>query len=306
MMAHSRRAFLRQTGFGALGAAALVSGFGQFDLVNVFAQQSEAAATDYRALVSIFLFGGNDGNNTVIPFEQNAYNAYATVRGSLAIPRDQLLQISPPSAPAPFGLHPNLRELHSLFQQGKLAVLNNVGTLVEPITKTQYRSGSISLRPESLFSHSDQQTQWQTSVARDTGTDSPTGWGGRTADRTEGLNGSATFPMIVSPSGGNLFTTGDRARPLVPSSGLQGFSSSSASTTRYNAMQQLLASTNEATLVRAANEMMRAGIINTNTLNQALAATAAVQTPFPNTGLGRQLQQVARVIAARNTLGLKR
>lgn len=305
-MAHSRRDFLRKTGFGALGAAALISDGGRFNLFNVFAQQAEAEATDYRALVSIFLFGGNDGNNVIVPYDQTAYNAYSTVRGTLAIPRDQLHQISPSNVGVPYGLHPNLSELHSLFQQQKIAVMNNVGTLVEPITKSQYRSGQQSLRPESLFSHSDQQQQWQTSVARDAGANAPTGWGGRTADHTEGLNGSTTFPMIVSPSGGNLFTTGERARPLVPSSGLAGFTTSAASTARYNAMQQLLASDNEATLVRTANEMMRTGIINTNTLNQALAAAAAVQTVFPNTGLGRQLQQVARIIAARSSLGLKR
>jgi len=299
-MKQSRRDFIRNSGC-ALGAAALVSSLDRFGLVNAMTPQS----ADYKALVCIFLYGGNDGNNTVIPYD--GYAAYNAVRGTTAalnIPKADLLQISPPSAGATFGLHPSLDELQTLFTQGKLAVMCNVGTLTQPLTKTQYQSGAG--RPESLFSHSDQQEQWQSSLSADAGQTTFTGWGGRLADNTTSLNGSSTFPMIVSTAGITLFTTGVNARPLVPSNGLAGFNNSAASTARYNALRQILTLNANETLVHSAGDIMASAIDNTNTLNQALSGSAALKTVFPTTSLGNQMKQIAQTIGVRNTLGVKR
>ena len=299
-MKQSRRDFLRHSGC-ALGATALFSSLDRFSLVNAMTPQ----ATDYKALVCIFLFGGNDGNNTVIPYDgYAAYNAVRSNTSTLNIPQADLLPISPPSARAKFGLHPSLAELQTLFNQNKLAVLCNVGTLTQPLTKTQFLGGGD--RPQSLFSHSDQQEQWQSSISSSTGQTTFTGWGGRLADGTLSLNGSNTFPMIVSVAGITLFTTGVTARPLVPSGGLAGFNNSSASTARYNALRQIIALNPNQTLTHSAGDIMASAIDNTTTLNQALSSGSALKTTFPNTSLGNQLKQIAQIIAARTQLGVQR
>lgn len=312
-MDHSRRHFLRKSGYSALGAAALTSGFGPFGMVQRALAQGGGSATDYKALVCIFLFGGNDGNNTIVPLDTGEHTSYAQMRGELTLAKDSLLPVASPSTGGrQFGLHASLPELQSLWSQGKVAALCNVGTLVEPLTREQYRSGASAIhRPESLFSHSDQQAQWQASLS--TG-QSQTGWGGRIADRTEGLNGGARFPMIVSMAGAHLFTTSTEARPLAitpgASFGLQGFNNSPEAAARLAAVEQLLkteaAEPAGATLVRSADETTLQAIVNSRLLNSALGNQSALQSVFPTTSIGRQLQQVSRIVAARGALGLKR
>ena len=306
-MTSSRREFLHQAGCAALGTAALASGVERLGMVNALAQQTQAAATDYKALVCIFLSGGNDGNNTVIPYDE--YASYSAARGTsaIAIPRDSLQQISPASVGAKFGLHPSMADLKALFDEQKLAIVCNTGPLVQPLTRDQYRANNAR-RPYQLFSHSDQVAQWQTSVSTER---SQTGWGGRTADTTTGLNGTASFPMMVSIAGLNLFTTSNRARPLAIGDSntplnrvldLQGFDSSAASAARLNALQQLLTMDTDSTLVRSASSTMA----RTLETRQVLINAVPPALTFRNSTLGRQLKQVANLIALRDTLGLKR
>jgi uncharacterized protein (DUF1501 family) len=295
----TRRQFLRDAGCG-LGTAAILSAFDRFSRLD--AAVNPQAATDYRALVCIFLFGGNDGNNTVIPYDE--YASYAQVRGtSLNIPKASLLQVSAPSQKAAFGLHPALVELQSLYEAGHVAVLANVGTLAAPVTRSQYLAGAPA--PDNLFSHADQQSEWQSGVAIESVPQANTGWGGRLADVTASLN-SAPFPMVVSVAGVPLFTTGVNARPLVPGSSLAGFSASAASTARYAALRSILKADGSATLVGAANAITSSGIDNVATLNAALAQIAPIKTVFPSTSLGSQLLEIARVIASRGTLKMNR
>ena len=176
---------------------------------------------DYRALVCVFLYGGNDGNNMVVPVDAR-YADYAASRrpqseGGLALPLDQLLPLSPESGSAQYGLHPSMPELQQLWNDGALAVLFNVGTLVGPTSKADDAAGRVP-RPESLMSHQDQQrNQWQTSLA-----DRPsrTGWGGRLADQLP----SGSLPPLVSVAGNVLFALGARSHPLaVPAAGGASF-----------------------------------------------------------------------------------
>src|SRR5262245_39336444 len=164
-MKQSRRDLLRYGACGLLGRAAFLSGFDRFSLVSAMAAPS-VTPPDYKALVCIFMFGGNDSNNTIVSLDN--YTNYFNIRGMLAIPSAQLLQIAPRSGSAKFGLHPSLgstqpnaSSLSSLFQSDALAVVCNVGTLTAPITKADYLAGT---HPYQLFSHSDQQAQWQTSL----------------------------------------------------------------------------------------------------------------------------------------------
>lgn len=313
-MTQSRRKFFRDSGCG-LGAAALLASVEQFSLINAFAQQPNVAG-DYKALVCIFLYGGNDGNNMVVPLDSE-YNAYAAVRNGpqLAIPQSVLLPINPPGG-RPFGLHPNLspevanagqpKGLIDVWNQGKLAILCNVGTLVQPLTRAQYLANIG--HPYQLFSHSDQTTALQTSTANTVG---QTGWGGRIADVTSALNGSTPLPMNTSVTGTALFATGSSSRQLAISPytslnaalqlNMDGGSTADQNARRV-AFQQLLGFDRDSIPINAADD----------TTNQALVASAALNTNptlttiFPVTSLGYQLQQVARLIKVRDTLGMKR
>src|SRR3984957_18000844 len=191
---------------GALGVAA---SFSRFGLVNALAQ----SATDYRALVCIFLFGGNDANNMLIPTDTAGYANYlkyrvAVASGGLALPQNTLLPISsktPQNGQTSFGLHPNLPEVQALYTSGKLAFLANVGPLAQPLTRTQYIAPTPPV-PANLFSHADQQQQWQ-SLELDGFY--KTGWAGRLADNINGsFNSGSMFPPITSVAGSAIFGTG--------------------------------------------------------------------------------------------------
>ncbi len=296
-MEQTRREFLLRTGCAALGAAAFSAGFEKFGLINAYAAQ--AAPSDYRALVCIFLSGGNDSNNTVVPLDATGYGAYSAVRSAsgLALAQAQLLSITPPSIGTPFGLHPNLPELYTLWTQQKLAIVTNVGPLVQPLTRPQYQSGAP--RPYQLFSHSDQVAQWQTSRG-----DARTqiGWGGRTADRTISFNGGAGFPMITSVAGAAVFGQGLSTRPLAIAPAptalnqvlvLNGFTTSAADVARRNSMDFLRTIDRSATLVAAASDATQQAVDIIASLG---GSDPTLTTVFPTTGIGNQLKQVAKVI----------
>jgi len=307
-MAHSRRDFLRNSAC-ALGGVALASTVESLGLINAYAQSG--AATDYRALVCIFLSGGNDCNNTLISRDQIA--SYNSVRGTsgLGLAESSLIPVSPASGGS-YGLHPNLspevgtpgatKGLLDVWNQGKLAVVANVGPLVEPLTRATYQNGT-GKKPLQLFSHSDQVGLWQSSIANNA---SQTGWGGRVADKTGGLNGAATFPQVITIAGISLFVTGTNSRPLaiadsntalanvLPYSDAPGFTAAQTAARRA-AFDSFRALDPGVLLVRAAADI-RSSALQTRT---ALASVnPAINTVFPNTTLGRQLLQVARVIKA--------
>ncbi|TRZ68884.1 MAG: DUF1501 domain-containing protein, partial [Rhodocyclaceae bacterium] len=201
-MSFTRRDFLKTA---ALSAAAAPWGW-----MQALAATS-GASEDYRALVCVFLYGGNDGNNLLIPTDSSGYAAYANVRGGLTLPAAGLATLGPAASQGgkTFALHPGLAGLAPLYQQGRLAAVSNVGTLVEPMTAADYRA-KRKQRPTSLFSHSDQQHQWQSCESTVL---SSTGWGGRIADAVLSSNGSVTVPGLMSIAGSNLFNNGKHAAP---------------------------------------------------------------------------------------------
>ncbi|MEA2173696.1 MAG: hypothetical protein QOD00_1288 [Blastocatellia bacterium] len=302
----SRRDFLRRGGC-ALGAAALLSGLDQFGLINALAQTGPDALTGYKALVCIFLSGGNDGNNMVIPVDD--YSSYSAARNAagLAIPQANLQLLNPLPTPqingTHFGFHPSMPELKDLFNQNKVAVLCNVGTLVQPLTRAQYQGNSVSNpKPYQLFSHSDQVNQQQTAVSL---TPAQSGWGGRTADRLNGVNAGAALPMVISIAGVSLFTTGQLTRPLAISDSNTSLSQVlvlNGSDANKNTLQQLRALDNDSMLVKASNDTT----IQSVQTSQALSSASPPAMVFPNTSIGRQLKQVANLISLRGTLGLNR
>lgn len=302
-MAQSRRDFLR-TSACALGGVAMASTFETFKAVHAL---TPVAASDYRALVCVFLNGGNDGNNTFV--DLNQYSQYAAARGAdLSISQASLLPVSPVSGGS-FGFHPNMMEMRDLFNAGRLAVLCNMGPLVEPLTKTTYQNGT-GKKPLQLFSHSDQVELFQTSIANNV---TQTGWGGRLADKTAALNGVATFPNNVSIAGVNLFLTGVDTRQLAVADSnttlanvLQLNNAPGASTAEINSrmasFDELRTLDNNFKLIKASSDI-RSSSLQTDAALSSVSPT--LTTVFPNTSIGRQLKQVALLIkACKDPLGI--
>ena len=303
----SRREFLRS--LGAFTAAGMV---GNLDLLGGFALANAQLATDYKALVCVFLYGGVDGNNVVIPADASGYGQYSAVRSvasGINLPLASLNAIQPLSSPTPYGLHPSMAELKTLFDQKKMAVLCNVGTLLQPTTKADYAAGRY--RPANLFSHSDQQNEWQAAVYDQS---SRTGWGGRLADRIASMNGGIPFPVITSTSGITLFMTGNGNSPLsVPTSGsfgLQGYTTANAANTaRLATLRQLLAMDRDNKFVSGASDIAGTAIDLSATVGPIISNTSSsIQGLFTgqNSSIAQQLLAVAKLIEARNSIGIKR
>jgi uncharacterized protein (DUF1501 family) len=299
MTRHTRRDLLRLGCCSAAGAS-LVSGLSKLGLVSALAQ----GTTDYKALVCIFMFGGNDSNNMLVPTDSR-YTQYLQARSVLALPQTQLLPLQI-NGQSTYGLHPNMPEMQGFFNSQKsLAIVANVGTLVQPTTQAMYQA--FTNLPENLFSHSDQQDQWQSAQLAGTPV---SGWAGKVADNVQTFNASALFPPILSIAGSPVFCTGISTRPFSMSPGqppgLQGFDASAASQARYAATQQLLTFDSGLSMVQAANSVTGQAVKFAQVLSDALKNIAPLQTQFPATDLGQQLQQVAQVISARSALGVQR
>ncbi len=307
---------------------ALATQLSHFGLVNAFAQKSmrknaNAVPDDFRALVCIFMTGGNDGNNTVIPIHNDKnvsnYSHYSAARSpqGLALAQNTLLPISVPRiGNLSYGLHPGFgmvtggvnAGIHDLFQQGKLAVVTNVGTLVAPMTRLQYQTGAVP-RPFQLFSHTDQIYQHHTCRSDQV---TLTGWGGRISDQmTATANPLGLVPTISSFAGTLLFTVGMNTQPVslapAPTSlssilSLTGYNNSPISNARFEALNAALNLDAEQEIVTASNNVHRQAL----QISQALQSNQETTVTFPNTELGNQLKQVARMIKAREILNINR
>ena len=299
-MNQTRRDFLRTICYSTLGTAAVLSGTDR-----IFQAQALAAATDptdYKALVCVFLFGGNDANNTVVPLDD--YAGYAAVRGDLALPQNTLLPIKPPSDGRAFGLHPSLTRLQGLWQRGKVGIVTNVGTLVEPLTRDEYKAHP-ELRPVQLFSHPDQQRGWQTAYA--TGPIG-SGWGGRTTDLIQG--GNVTFPASTSIDRLSIFSTGTTTSPLVLPAAPTPLNQAlvlkrKGDIADGSALRTLLNTASDETsptLVRAAAR------VNTRAIDDSLALNVdpVINTQFPDTSLANALKQIAKLISFGRSINLSR
>jgi uncharacterized protein (DUF1501 family) len=293
----SRRTFIRQTACAALGTSALLSSI--WDLRKVSAAVAGSAA-DYKALVCVFLYGGNDGNNMFVPYDAASYASYAATRRNLAIPQSLLLPLSFESGyDGSFAFHPNLPELQTLFNQRKLAIIANVGTLVAPVTKSELLSGGAVV-PPNLFSHADQAVQWQTSVS---GQQSPTGWGGRTADLLNSLNGNSAISLTISIAGTNMFEVGNTVIPYrISAKGTVPL----ARAPFKSPLQELLIQPHYNLFEQAYADTLLRSIGSNDFLNTAFASVPPLQTSFPTTSLAQQLNMVAKLISARHYLGMQR
>ena len=317
---HSRRAFLKRSGQLALTGTAL-------PLALNLAAIGEAAAfdaTDYKALVCVFMYGGNDYANTVVTYDNPSYNLYSTVRGGgagqtaggIALARADLAAtlLNPAVVPADvlgqarqYALHPSMTGLAGLFNVGRAAVQLNVGPLVVPMTRAQYNSSNRVLNPlpPQLFSHNDQQSIWQSSSPEG----STVGWGGNIGDLALAGNSNATFTCI-SVAGNAVFLSGDTALQYQVSTGgaIKITSATSAvygSSAVSSALNGLIRQTSTQKLENEYNRVTQ------RALNAEASVTAALALPPPTTAfatdsLSQQLKMVARLIKGQASLGAKR
>jgi uncharacterized protein (DUF1501 family) len=204
-----------------------------------------------------------------------------------------------------FALHPNLPEIRTLFNSGNVAIIQNVGTLVQPTTRTEYLAGTAST-PQNLFSHGDQQTLWQNSSQV---TSNNSGWGGRIADVLQGGNSPGAYPVVTSVSGAQIFCNGNSTSysSVVPgSSAVVACNEGIYCAPRLQAAQQMLTFSTGMTLVQSDSQIATNAYGYSSVLQEALQGATKLATAFPNTPLGIQLQQIAQLIQVRSALGTGR
>jgi uncharacterized protein (DUF1501 family) len=305
----SRRAFLQRSSMLAMAGAAAPWALN----LAAMSEAAAATATDYKALVCVFLYGGNDYGNTLIPYDAARYAAYQGMRPTLAYTQAQLAGtvLSPSVALADgmqYALAPELALLKPIFDSGRMGVMLNVGTLVQPTTKAQYTAGNVPLPPR-LFSHNDQQSVWQASSPEG----ATSGWGGRMGDLFESGNGNAVF-TCVNVSGNAVYLSGKTATQYQVSTNgpvaLNGvakplFGSTACST----ALQDLVTASSTNLFENEYSRISARSLSAGSTLSAALAAGPAITTPFPAPGtnpLADQLKLVARMISTADGVGAKR
>jgi uncharacterized protein (DUF1501 family) len=323
----NRRDFLRRSLRSALGGVALYSTLGNLKVMAAAANLAAKGGipSDYKALVCVFLHGGNDSCNTVIPWNAsnamasgNTHAIYSSARPAMAIaqPLVQAMALTPqvdglPGDGASYGLHPSMTDLRTLFNTQRAAIVGNVGTLLGPITKAQYQANHA-LAPPQLFSHDDQANFWQTSRPDDANAD---GWGGRIADLLYASNPNQQLPMTMSLSSQSLFQRGSAVDQYVMSACSNDGSSCGVAGIDYlNSYQNvlgeqtfhaLMASGTQAHMFeRAYGTATRRTISSYETLGDVLSPLPTWNTPFPLSNLGAQLRQVANLINVRGVAGL--
>jgi uncharacterized protein (DUF1501 family) len=314
-MVLTRRDLLRQGGI-ALGAGALLSRFG---IVSAMAQ---TASDDYKALVCIYLGGGNDAYNMVAPYEEAEYSYYRSKRPNIGLAYEEMLPVRPGDpvhGGRSFGLHPGLGAtavpgftsdgLYPLWQEGKLAVLCNVGTLKYPIDRDTYRTDPSS-RPDSLFDHRIQEETWQDLALSQ-------GWGNSIGSLTRQMHTNPRTPMLVNVTGGSAvylagtepyITISNNGANLLVQVGQAGGTLPAPNGSRYSALRQLqlFGMNDNATLVRVVSDKTSKAIDDGEEAFNALAGTTTRVAFPPNNGLATQLAQIARIIQRRDALGTNR
>jgi len=296
----SRRDFLRM-GYRTLSTIGAAAAFGRAGLVTARAQ---TAATDYKALVCIFLFGGNDANNMLIPNDSATYANYQKIRQNLAISQGSLIGIHDSATGAGYGLHPSFNPIAPLFNTSKrLAIMMNVGTLLKPVPRGSNGLPQLTTvpLPVNLYSHSDQQSAWQNQLPQGGAT---TGWSGRLADKMSAYS-SGVVPMGITVAGNTLQLVGQNTQPTAASTSNFGLVAP-ATDPGSAALQTLLGLQSGVTLVQAAQKSLTDAAGVAAAVNSALTSSASIGVTFPASDIGTQLGQVAKLIQVRGSLGASR
>ncbi|MBS7807890.1 DUF1501 domain-containing protein [Variovorax sp. PCZ-1] len=300
----SRRHFLKAaTQFSAMGAAAPIA-------LNLAGIQAAAAQTadDYRALVCVFLFGGNDQTSTLVPFDSAEFSAMASARGSIARPAADFISLGNVASQSnrSFALAKELSPLADLYKQNRLSILANVGPMYTPLTKANFEASAPGVPPQ-LFSHNDQQSVWQSSGVEG----STVGWGGRFGDLLASRNGSNSVFTSISANGTAVFLYGNTVQQFQIDSGgpatVTSLDRLYGSTDAGAALREIITANPSPLFESHLGEVTRRSLKANQTLKDVLAAAAPLTTVFnESNSLAKQLRMVARLIAVRKSLGMGR
>ncbi|MGA1996894.1 MAG: DUF1501 domain-containing protein [Bryobacteraceae bacterium] len=274
----SRRDFLR-LGCRTISTVGAAAAFGKAGLMTARAQSSG----NYQAIVCIFLFGGNDANNMLVPNDAVTYANYQKIRQNLALPQSSLVTIHDPATNADYGLHPSFAPIAPLYNSNGLPNLTSV-----PL-------------PVNLYSHSDQQNEWQNAVPQGGAT---TGWSGRLADKLAGGSGTLV-PPCISISGNTLQLIGENTQPSTVNTSNFGLVAP-ATDPGSTALLNMLSLSSGVTLIQAAQSSLKDAIAVAQAVNAAVAGSSSLGVTFANTDIGTQLAQVAKLIQVRAALGATR
>ena len=302
----SRRDFLKKSALATLGSSSLFSLVSQFNLAHA----QTTAFNDYRALVCVFLYGGNDAYSMLIPHSQSEYNSYANTRRNLALPRSQIIPVSPlNSQPADYGLHPELADIANLFANKKLSLVNNIGTLIEPTSRNDYINNRVALPPQ-LFSHNDQQNFVMSLQA----TKPQQGWASRMAELMMDANGVTDLAMNISLSGANTFQMGGAQAPYTLSAGgvseywsIKPQSKETWDINRVAAYRKILDQNQSHLFSQAFADTQNRSLSLEQRMSGALNTVSPLATEFDlSSRLSASLRMVANLIAARSSLNMNR
>ena len=305
-MNKQRRHFLQAAALGGLTSA-----MGHMP-GSVYAQSSGVSGfSDYKALVCVFLAGGNDSWNMVVPTSNSEYNEYNASRGGtgnngLAIERSELLPISGSVNGVNYGFHPSMPEMQSLYNSGDCAVIANVGPLIEPTTVRQFRDRSVGIPPQ-LFSHNDQQGQWHTLRGEAILT---SGWGGRVADVLSSQLGGQSLPTNISLSGTTAFQAGNTSVPYVMgATGSTPFSGLTPGDSASNTFQSIASANYRNIYQRSFSEVQQRAFAFSDLVNTSLDNSRSF-TSLPDgddsSVLSAQLRTVAKIISQQSALSMSR
>jgi len=292
-----RRRFLKASAAAAFAATPGVT----------FAQGMSTGAPfpDYKALVCVFLFGGNDSFNMLVPRSNSEYGVYALSRQNLAIAQQDLLPITTPTQ-VQYGLHPSMTGIKSLFDAGRVALISNMGPLVEPTTKAEYLNQSVQLPPQ-LFSHNDQQDQWHSLKGEAT---SKTGWAGRVADLIRSNVADQQMATNASLFGASLFQSADDTIAYVmgPQGPIpfDGFGDTTPFLEQRQAFENIITANYNSIYERAFAEIQRRATASADLVTNAIGQGWSGSTVFPQSQLGTQMQTVARLIEVKDSLQMQR
>lgn len=307
---NERRQFLKASAYSALLGSGAAAVNGKMNLIGsaLAAQGDYADLPGYKALVCVFLYGGSDSFNLFIPTDQTLFNEYEQSRGSLGLAQNTLLN----DATGSVSFNPNLTDIRDIYDAGDLAVIRNVGNLIQPVTRNEYQNNPA-LIPSELFAHNHQQEQVQKSwSSRPTGLVGA-GWGGRMADLLMEANGNSTLPPCYSMNNSNFFQPGNRSSPIGinPLSGprlmtyLDGTANSSSSE-RDATMTRLLALPTEHSMEQFASSSYISARDSSRALSSVIDASPDFGPIDTNNRLANQLRMVARMISGREQLGMRR
>jgi uncharacterized protein (DUF1501 family) len=295
-MSFTRREFLKCCG-GGMGAATMLAALGYAARENAYAQTG-----DYKALVCIFLEGGNDGWNTIVPLDQAAFNTYTSNRGALALAQSSLLPITVPGV-GNFGLHPSLTGLRDLWNQGKLAVVCNAGNLLQPVTAQQVLANPA-LAPSGIFDHFAYQVFSQNLTS-----DNTEGWGNALGSNFTGFNTGPLIPMLMTMVNNTPYLKGAAATiTLQPGIqlGINGLPPTGTPPVRFTGLQAVASLTEGSSMVNTFNQRVLRAIDDSRVVGSIFSGAQPFTTQFPTTNIGQQLRQIAIAISARNSLGHNR